>query len=80
MMTREEAIRIISGEVLGTTEQTHEAVAMAVKALSVQHEITEDDVKEWLHKRRLVVIDAVLYWEMKRKCAGCVYEPIEGVL
>lgn len=35
-MTREEAIRIISGEVLGTTEQTHEAVAMAVEALSAQ--------------------------------------------
>lgn len=33
-MTKEEAIRIISGEVLGTTEQTHEAVAMAVEALS----------------------------------------------
>lgn len=35
-MTKEEAIRIISGEVLGTTEQTHEAVAMAVEALSAQ--------------------------------------------
>lgn len=32
-MTREEAIRIISGDVLGTTEQTNEAVAMAVEAL-----------------------------------------------
>ena len=38
-MTKEEAIRIISGEVLGTTEQTHEAVAMAVEALSAQREI-----------------------------------------
>lgn len=35
-MTREEAIRIISGDVLGTTEQTQEAVAMAVEALSAQ--------------------------------------------
>lgn len=32
-MTRELAIRIISGEVLGTNEQTHEAVNMAIEAL-----------------------------------------------
>lgn len=34
-MTNDLAIRILSGDILGTTEQTHEAVAMAVKALSV---------------------------------------------
>lgn len=33
-MTKELAIKILTGDVLGTTEQTHEAVAMAVKALS----------------------------------------------
>ncbi len=33
-MTNDLAIKIINGDVLGTTEQTHEAVAMAVKALS----------------------------------------------
>ena len=33
-MTNDLAIRILSGDILGTTEQTHEAVAMAVKALS----------------------------------------------
>ena len=33
-MTNDLAIRILTGDVLGTTEQTHEAVAMAVKALS----------------------------------------------
>ncbi len=33
-MTNDLAIRILSGDVLGTTEQTHEAVSMAVKALS----------------------------------------------
>ena len=32
-MTRELAIRIISGEVLGTNEQTHEAVKMAIRSL-----------------------------------------------
>lgn len=33
-MTNDLAIRILSGAILGTTEQTHEAVAMAIKALS----------------------------------------------
>ena len=33
-MTNDLAIRILNGDILGTTEQTHEAVAMAVKALS----------------------------------------------
>lgn len=35
-MTTELAIRILTGEVLGTSEQTHEAIKMAVKALSLQ--------------------------------------------
>ena len=34
-MTKELAIRILAGDVLGTSEQTHEAVKMAVKALSL---------------------------------------------
>ena len=33
-MTNDLAIRILTGDILGTTEQTREAVAMAVKALS----------------------------------------------
>lgn len=33
-MTNELAIRILTGDVLGTAEQTQEAVKMAVKALS----------------------------------------------
>jgi len=33
-MTNDLAVRILNGDVLGTTEQTHEAVAMAIKALS----------------------------------------------
>lgn len=35
-MNKELAIRILSGEVLGTNEQTNEAVKMAVEALSAQ--------------------------------------------
>ena len=34
-MTNELAIKILTGDVLGTSEQTHEAVVMAVKALSL---------------------------------------------
>jgi len=33
-MTRELAIRILRGDVLGTNEQTQEAIAMAVQALN----------------------------------------------
>lgn len=44
-MTNDLAIRILTGDVLGTTEQTHEAVEMAVKALSDVHtEITMADL------------------------------------
>ena len=35
-MTKELAIKILSGETLGTNEQTEEAVKMAVEALSAQ--------------------------------------------
>ena len=35
-MTKELAIKILSGDTLGTNEQTHEAVCMAVKALTEQ--------------------------------------------
>ena len=34
-MTNELAIKILTGDVLGTSEQTHEAIKMAVKALSL---------------------------------------------
>ena len=34
-MTNELAIRILTGDVLGTSEQTHEAIKMAVKVLSL---------------------------------------------
>lgn len=34
-MTNELATRILTGDVLGTSEQTHEAIKMAVKALSL---------------------------------------------
>ncbi len=43
-MTKELAIRILTGDVLGTSEQTQEAVTMAVKALSLssaQPELTD---------------------------------------
>ena len=33
-MTNDLAIKILNGDILGTTEQTHEAIAIAVKALS----------------------------------------------
>lgn len=40
-MTNDLAIRILNGDILGTAEQTHEAVAMAVKALSAEEESFE---------------------------------------
>jgi len=35
-MNKEKAIRILRGDVLGTNEQTHEAVFMAIKALKAE--------------------------------------------
>lgn len=42
-MTNELAIRILTGDVIGTSEQTQEAITMAVRALS-QPEPSEDAV------------------------------------
>lgn len=47
-MTNELAIRILKGDVLGTSEQTHEAIKMAVKALSLpsaKPEITNEEIR-----------------------------------
>ena len=62
-MTNDLAIKILMGDVLGTTEQTHEAVAMAVKALSalpsadavevVRCKDCKHQVKEWRTDKRL---------------------------
>lgn len=38
-MTNDLAIKILRGEVLGTNEQTHEAVFMAIKALKEQSDV-----------------------------------------
>lgn len=40
-MTNELAIRILTGDVLGTTEQTQEAITMAVRALSLPSKQSE---------------------------------------
>ena len=66
-MTKEEAIRIISGEVLGTTEQTHEAVAMAVEALSAQSQQVTGKLNSDCISRR-DAIDA-LEWKWAGKAA-----------
>lgn len=43
-MTREMAINILRGAVLGTNEQTHEAVFMAIKALKEQERVDAVEV------------------------------------
>ena len=43
-MTREMAINILRGAVLGTNEQTHEAVFMAIKALKGQERVDAVEV------------------------------------
>lgn len=51
-MTNDLAIRILNGDILGTTEQTHEAVAMAVKALSTLPSVEAEPVRqtaEWIY-------------------------------
>ena len=43
-MTKEMAINILRGAVLGTNEQTHEAVFMAIKALKEQERVDAVEV------------------------------------
>jgi len=51
-MTNELAIRILTGDVLGTSEQTQEAVTMAVRALSqpepCEDAVSREAVSSWL--------------------------------
>lgn len=44
-MNKELAISILRGDVLGTNEQTHEAVFMAIKALEVEPVVRCKDCK-----------------------------------
>lgn len=46
-MTNELAIRILTGDVLGTSEQTHEAIKMAVKVLSLPSAQPETKRGRW---------------------------------
>lgn len=47
-MTKELAIRILTGDVLGTSEQTHEAVKIAVDALSETSAQPERKKGSWI--------------------------------
>lgn len=47
-MTNELAIRIITGDVLGTASQTSEAIRMAVKALSMPSAQPERKTGAWI--------------------------------
>jgi hypothetical protein len=52
-MTKELAIRIITGDVLGTSEQTQEAVTMAVKALS-QPDVADINVGDTISRHAAI--------------------------
>ena len=54
-MTKEMAINILRGAVLGTNEQTHEAVFMAIKALKEQERVDAEPVKHghWIEVQRI---------------------------
>lgn len=49
-MTNELAIRILTGDVLGTSEQTQEAIEMAVKALS-QPDVPDTNVGDMISRQ-----------------------------
>jgi len=63
-MNKEKAIRILRGDVLGTNEQTHEAVLMAIKALKA-----EQKHGKWLEPTRegCLTYDKAAYAE----CSEC---------
>lgn len=58
-MTKESAIRILRGDVLGTNEQTHEAVFMAIRALRAVGRI-----KEIINISNFVIQEDVLKYKM----------------
>lgn len=49
-MTNELAIRILTGDVLGTSKETHEAIKMAVKALSLS-DVPETNVGDMISRQ-----------------------------
>lgn len=52
-MTKELAIRILTGDVLGTSEQTHEAIKMAVRALS-QPDVADTNVGDMISRQAAI--------------------------
>lgn len=49
-MTNELAIRILTGDVLGTSKETHEAIKMAVKALSLP-DVPETNIGDMISRQ-----------------------------
>lgn len=71
-MTRELAIRMISGEVLGTNEQTHEAVNMAIEALKSVRVKGEWEVVDYAEPRRYgCSICRIFVWHPTNYCPNC---------
>lgn len=58
-MTKESAIRILREDVLGTNEQTHEAVFMAIRALR-----TVGRIKEIINISNFVIQEDTLKYKM----------------
>lgn len=69
-MTNDLAIRILSGDTLGTKEQTHEAVAMAVKALSALPSAQPERKRgKWI-ERGVYPNGSITEWQ-SAKCSAC---------
>lgn len=74
-MTNELAIRILTGDVLGTASQTSEAIKTAVKALSIPPEQPERKTGKWtekevIHIDDLEAKDILTEWQ-SAKCNVC---------
>ena len=79
-MTNDLAIKILMGDVLGTTEQTHEAVAMAVKALSALPSADAVDVvrcKDCKHRWVNEHYGEKGYMKIKAMCSLDTDDPFE---
>ena len=77
-MTKELAIRILNGDVLGTLEQTQEAVTMAVKALS-QPDVTDINVGDTIYRQAAVdmIVDKGTIVDSEVKCLSCGHHVAE---
>lgn len=61
LIDKDLAIRILSGDVLGTSEQTHEAIKMAIKALDAEPVVRCKDCRYFVENGACICKDGGMF-------------------